>query len=61
MAARTKIPFVNNLGKTMELDGFLTIDDLVLMGVTNIKFVEPETPILDGEWRSVSEKDKKGS
>ncbi len=41
-------PFVNNQGETIYLDGHLTMEDLVKLGVKNIKFERPDKPLVNG-------------
>lgn len=43
--------FRNAEGKTIELPGHATIEDVVKMGVTRVRLKKEEEPIEPGEWR----------
>ncbi len=47
------IPFVNNKGKVMYIQGSLTLGDLTLMGA-RVSLVPHGTPLADGEFKGVS-------
>jgi hypothetical protein len=38
----------------MQLRGDLTMEDLIRMGYTDIRLVQPETPLKPHEWRADS-------
>lgn len=43
--------FRNREGQTFQLRGDLTMEDLVRMGYSDIRLVQPETPLKPHEWR----------
>lgn len=45
------IPFEDNKGNVMQLDGKLTIADLVKMGVKEIRLMPEGSPLPDNWWR----------
>lgn len=44
------VKFKNKKGRTLKLNAKLTIEDLVRMGMDNIRIVPKNTPLKDGEW-----------
>ena len=44
--------FRNKDGQTIQLRGDLTMEDLVRMGYTDIRLVQPEKPLAPHEWRA---------
>jgi hypothetical protein len=42
--------FTDKHGNIMQLRGDLTIEDLVRMGVSDIRLAEPGTPLKENEW-----------
>jgi hypothetical protein len=46
--------FRNLDGQTFQLRGDLTMEDLIRMGWTDIRLVNPETPLNPHEWRADS-------
>lgn len=47
----SQIPFEDNKGNIMQLDGKLTIADLVKMGVKEIRLMPEGSPLPDNWWR----------
>jgi hypothetical protein len=45
------IPFEDNKGNVMQLDGKLTIADLVKMGMKEIRLMPEGSPLPDNWWR----------
>ena len=45
------IPFEDNKGNVMQLDGKLTIADLVKMGMKEIRLMPEGSPLHDNWWR----------
>ena len=43
--------FINAEGKTIQLRGDLTMEDLIRMGWTEIRLVQPDKPLAPHEWR----------
>jgi len=50
-APGSAIPFEDNKGNVMQLDGKLTIADLVKMGVKDIRLMPEGSPLPDNWWR----------
>jgi len=44
--------FHNRDGQTIQLRGDLTMEDLIRMGYTDIRLVQPEKPLAPHEWRA---------
>lgn len=44
--------FRNKDGQTIQLRGDLTMEDLIRMGYTDIRLVQPEKPLAPHEWRA---------
>jgi hypothetical protein len=44
--------FRNRDGQTVQLRGDLTMEDLIRMGYTDIRLVQPEKPLAPHEWRA---------
>jgi hypothetical protein len=51
-APGSAIPFEDNKGNVMQLDGKLTIADLVKMGVKEIRLMPEGSPLPDNWWRN---------
>jgi hypothetical protein len=49
--SRSYYTFRNRDGQTIQLRGDLTMEDLVRMGYSDIRLVQPETPLKPHEWR----------
>lgn len=49
------IPFENNKGARLLIDGDLTVGQLLKAGVKEIKILDLRTPLEDGWWRDVAE------
>ena len=47
------IPFVNNKGEEILLDGDMTLQDMVRLGIKDFRLVEKGTPLPDGWYKSV--------
>lgn len=54
------IPFEDNKGHVMQLDGKLTIADLVKMGVKEIRLMPEGSPLPDNWWRDARSPNEKG-
>jgi transcriptional regulator with XRE-family HTH domain len=52
--AGTPLPFVNNKGEVLHLDGNLTMADLIKMGITTLGIAPKDTPLADGWFRDAS-------
>jgi len=50
-APGSAIPFEDNKGNVMQLDGKLTIADLVKMGMKEIRLMPEGSPLHDNWWR----------
>jgi hypothetical protein len=46
-----EIPFEDNKGNVIHLDGNLTIADLLKMGVKDIRLIPEDSPLPDNWWR----------
>jgi hypothetical protein len=51
MSKPTHYTFTNREGETIQLRGDLTMEDLIRMGYTDIRLVQPEIPLKPHEWR----------
>ena len=51
-ARQTHYTFRNRDGQTIQLRGDLTMEDLIRMGYTDIRLVQPEKPLAPHEWRA---------
>jgi hypothetical protein len=52
------IPFEDNKGNVMQLDGKLTIKDLVKMGMKEIRLMPEGSPLPDNWWRDAGSPNK---
>lgn len=52
------IPFENKDGHVMRLAGSMTLRELMKMGVVEIHFAKPGTPLREGEWRDATPEGK---
>lgn len=55
------IPFEDNKGNVMQLDGKLTIKDLVKMGVKEIRLMPQGSPLPDNWWRDAGSPNSESS
>jgi len=57
-APGSAIPFEDNKGNVMQLDGKLTIADLVKMGIKEIRLMPEGSPLHDNWWRDAGSPNK---